>query len=146
MLLKEDRQMSLRSFKVCPGDDVTFISQVTWVAVSKMIRASAFFERKLGLDGVEVQPDGSRVYACGGGTSLHVYEAPALSGAMTETLATWYVTDLERVVAELNSNGVTFEQYDDPAIGTDKNGISATNDGKVARFKDPDGNTFAIEQ
>ena len=139
MLLKEDRQMSLRSFKVCPGDDVTFIGQVTRVAVSEMVRAAEFFEGKLGLGGAEVQPDGSCVYACGGGTSLHVYEAPVLSGGITATVATWYVTDLDPILDELSSRGVIFEQDDERRF-------SATNDGKVARFKDPDGNTFAIEE
>ena len=33
-----------------------------------------------------------------------------------------------------------------PELQTDDMGIAATPDGKVAWFKDPDGNTFAIEQ
>jgi hypothetical protein len=41
---------------------------------------------------------------------------------------------------------VTFERYDEPAIKTDDRVIAATSEGKVARFKDPDGNIFAIEQ
>ncbi|MGH2805147.1 MAG: VOC family protein, partial [Thermoleophilaceae bacterium] len=59
---------------------------------------------------------------------------------------TWYVADLEQVVDELSANGVIFERYDDPALMTDEKGIHELGDGRVAWFKDPDGNTFAVEQ
>lgn len=138
--------MSLSSYKVCPGTDVTFSAQKTWVAVSDMAPATNFYEGKLGFTRAEDRPDGSRVYACGGGTSLHVYVSSGRTGEPAATLATWYVADLEQVVDELRSNGVTFEQYDEPAIKTDEKGIAASNDGKTAWFKDPDGNIFAVEQ
>lgn len=146
MLVKERQRMSLSSSKVCAGADVTFINQKTWVAVSDMARATDFYEVKLGLEGVEDQPDGSRVYACGGGTSLHLYLSPTRAGEPAATLATWYVSDIEEMVDELSSSGVIFERHDDRALETDEKGIYASSDGKVARFKDPDGNTFAIEQ
>jgi len=146
VLVKEGQRMSLSSSRVCAGADVTFVIQKTWVAVSDMAHATNFFERKLGLDRVDDPHDGGRVYACGGGTSLHVYLSPTRAGELATTLATWYVNDIEQVVDELSSHGVTFERYDDSAIRTDEGGISVTSDGKVARFKDPDGNTFAIEQ
>jgi len=38
------------------------------------------------------------------------------------------------------------DQHDEPAIKTDDRGIAASSDGKTAWFKDPDGNTFAVEQ
>ena len=51
---------------------------------------------------------------------------------------------MERVVDELTANGVRFEHYD--GITTDAKGISPrAGGGKVAWFKDPDGNTFAVE-
>jgi hypothetical protein len=50
------------------------------------------------------------------------------------------------VVDELSSIGVTIERYDDPQLQTDEHGIDRRGGGKVAWFKDPDGNTFAIEQ
>ena len=62
----------------------------------------------------------------------------------TATLATWYVDDVEQVVDELNSRGVAFEDYEE--LTTDERGISPrAGGGKVAWFKDPDGNTFAVE-
>jgi catechol 2,3-dioxygenase-like lactoylglutathione lyase family enzyme len=116
------------------------------IAVSDMARAEAFYEGTLGLSGSADQRDGSHRYTCGDGTSLHVYESPANAGRTTATLATWYVTDLERVVDELGSKGLTFERYDDPQLRTDERGIHLLDGGKVTWFKDPDGNTFAIEQ
>lgn len=116
------------------------------IAVSDMAQATEFYERKLGLPVVEEQSDGSRIYTSGGGASLHVYPSSAHAGNATATVATWYVSDLEQVVDELASGGVTFEHYDEPEMKTDEKGIFAFGAVKVAWFKDPDGNTFAIEQ
>jgi catechol 2,3-dioxygenase-like lactoylglutathione lyase family enzyme len=118
----------------------------TSIAVSDMARAAEFYEGTLRLAARGDQADESRVYACGGDTSLHVYESRAHAGRATATLATWYVSDLDRVVDELSSNGVTFERYDDPALETNEKGIHELGDGRVAWFKDPDGNSFAVEQ
>ena len=118
----------------------------TSIAVSDIGQAAEFYEGKLGLSTTETQPDESKVYACGGGTSLHVYASPAHAGQATATLATWYVGELEEVVEDLRSNGVTFEHYDDPALKADEKGIHQLDEGRVAWFKDPDGNTFALEE
>jgi catechol 2,3-dioxygenase-like lactoylglutathione lyase family enzyme len=116
------------------------------VAVSEISRAAEFYEGKLGLEAGESQSDQSRIYACGGGTSLHMCESPAYAGKAPATLATWYVEDLEQVLGELRSNGVACERYDDPRRTTDEKGIHELGDGRVAWFSDPDGNTFAIEE
>jgi catechol 2,3-dioxygenase-like lactoylglutathione lyase family enzyme len=121
------------------------------IAVTDMTRATEFYEGKLGLTAVQTGADGSRVYASGDHEALVVYPAPDNAGRSTATLATWYVDDVERVVHELTSNGVTFEQYEGVLesgfdYGTDEKGISPrAGGGKVAWFKDPDGNIFAIE-
>jgi hypothetical protein len=61
------------------------------------------------------------VYECGG-SALHVYPSPSRAGESTARLATWYVDDVERVVDELVSNGVTFERYE--GVTSDAKGIS----------------------
>ena len=115
------------------------------IAVSDMARATDFYEGKLGLSPARTQADGSRVYASGGDASLHVYPSPEHAGGSTATLATWYVDDVERVIDELSAKGVTFEHYAE--VTTDEKGISPrAGGGKVAWFKDPDGNTFAVEE
>jgi catechol 2,3-dioxygenase-like lactoylglutathione lyase family enzyme len=127
--------MSLSGYRVRPS-----------IAVSDIVAAREFYETKLGLSAAAEQADESRVYTCGGDTSLHVYPSPAHAGTATATLATWHVDDIDRVVDELTSRGVTFERYDDPALETDERGIHDMGDGRVAWFTDPDGNTFAIEE
>jgi catechol 2,3-dioxygenase-like lactoylglutathione lyase family enzyme len=127
--------MSLSSYRVRPS-----------IAVSDLARAADFYEGKLGLSASEEHGDDSRIYACGGDTSLHVYASPAHAGKATATVATWHVPDLQQVVDELSSRGVTFERYDDPSLETDERGIHEIGDGRVAWLKDPDGNTFALEQ
>jgi catechol 2,3-dioxygenase-like lactoylglutathione lyase family enzyme len=127
--------MSLSSHKVRPS-----------IAVADMARAREFYEGKLDLPAREEQSDDSRIYACGGDTSLHVYASPAHAGKATGTLATWYVADLEQVVDKLIASGVTFEHFDDSTLKTDQKGIHELAEGRVAWFKDPDGNTLAIEQ
>ena len=116
------------------------------IAVSDLDRATEFYEGRLGLSPSRVQADGSRVYGSAAGASLHVYPSPAHAGGATATLATWHVEEIERVVDELTAAGVAFERYDEPELRTDQKGIARSPDGRVAWFKDPDGNTFAIEE
>jgi catechol 2,3-dioxygenase-like lactoylglutathione lyase family enzyme len=110
------------------------------IAVSDMARASEFYEDRLGLAATGGGADGSKVYE----SALHVYPSTENAGMSAATLATWYVDDVERVVDELAARGVTFEHYD--GIVTDEKGISPrAGGGRIAWFKDPDGNTFAVE-
>jgi catechol 2,3-dioxygenase-like lactoylglutathione lyase family enzyme len=114
------------------------------IAVTDMDRAREFYEERLGLSAARVQADGSCIYTSGGDASLHVYPSPRHAAGTTATLATWYVDDVERVVDELRANGVSFEHYEE--VTADDRGISPrAGGGKVAWFKDPDGNTFAVE-
>jgi catechol 2,3-dioxygenase-like lactoylglutathione lyase family enzyme len=116
------------------------------IAVSDMVAAIEFYEGRLGLQPHGQQRDGSRTYACGHGTVLHVYAAPAHAGRTTATVARFDVADdLARVVDDLAARGVTFESYEEP-VKTDDRGIHDSGYGKVAWFKDPDGNTFALEE
>jgi catechol 2,3-dioxygenase-like lactoylglutathione lyase family enzyme len=114
------------------------------VAVSDMDQAKEFYEGKLGLSEGEDSSDGGRTYRCGGQTAIHVYPSPENAGKSTATLAGWEVDDLEAVVDDLTSRGVTFEQYDQPPIQTDEKGIARFEDDRVAYFRDPDGNTLSV--
>jgi catechol 2,3-dioxygenase-like lactoylglutathione lyase family enzyme len=69
--------MSLSSYPVRPS-----------IGVADLARATEFYERKLGLSAEAEQSDESRIYACGGGTSLHVYASPTPAVKGTATLAT----------------------------------------------------------
>ena len=124
---------------------------ITSIAVTDMTAAEEFYEGRLGLSVLRTGADGSKVYTAGGHESLEVYASPDHAGRSTATLATWYVDDVEQMVDELTSNGVTFEQYEGVLesgfdYGTDERGISPrAGGGKVAWFKDPDGNLFSIQ-
>ena len=83
---------------------------------------------------------------CGGECDA-IYLSPEHAGKSTATLAGWGVNDVERVVEELASRGVTFERYDEGPIITDERGVATFEGGaKVAYFRDPDGNTLSIAQ
>ncbi|WP_426501952.1 VOC family protein [Dactylosporangium sp. McL0621] len=120
----------------------------TSIAVSDIRRAVAFYEGRLGLEPVQSGPsahipDGSRVYASGGGPALNVYQS-ATAGRTAATLATWYVDDLDHVVDELAAAGVAMVRYEQ--FEHDAKGITArAGGGRIAWFQDPDGNTFALE-
>jgi catechol 2,3-dioxygenase-like lactoylglutathione lyase family enzyme len=114
------------------------------VAVSDMHTAKEFYEGKLGLSGGRDTGDGGRTYECGGGSEIHIYPSPDNAGKSMATVAGWGVDDLEGVVDELTSKGVTFERYDDPK--TDDKGIVTVGEAKVAWFRDPDGNTHGLIQ
>ena len=115
------------------------------VAVSDRSEAERFYEGKLGLAKGEGSREVSWRYPCGDGSVLYVYVAPGHAGKATGTLARFDVDDIERAVDELSARGVRFERYDEPVL-TDEKGIHDSGYGRVAWFKDPDGNTFALEQ
>ena len=127
--------MGLSEYKVAAG-----------LAVSDMVTARLFYEGKLGLV-VGVDSGDNVQYQCGEGSVIHVYLSPEHAGKSTATLAGWGVDDVERVLEELTSRGVTFERYDEGPIVTDERGIATFEGGaKVAYFRDPDGNTLSIAQ
>jgi catechol 2,3-dioxygenase-like lactoylglutathione lyase family enzyme len=119
----------------------------TAVAVADYKLAREFYEGKVGLR-VKEAWDGQMVaYECGGGTLLTVYVSPDHAGEATGTLAGWSVDDLEAEMDELESRGVEFERYERADIRTDDRGIFDSGEGmRVAWFRDPEGNTFAINE
>ena len=83
------------------------------------------------------------VRAAAGGPALNVYQS-VTAGKSPATLATWYVDDIDQVVGELTAAGVTFARYEE--FEHDAKGITPrAGGGRIAWFRDPDGNTFAIE-
>jgi catechol 2,3-dioxygenase-like lactoylglutathione lyase family enzyme len=116
------------------------------LAVSDLDRAREFYEGKLGLL-VSIDSAENVQYRCAENSVLHIYLSPEHAGRSTETLASWGVDNIERVVEELSKRGVTFEQYDEPGLKTNEKGIATfEGDAKVAYFKDPDDHTLSIAQ
>jgi hypothetical protein len=71
--------------------------------------------------------------------------SPDNAGKSGATLAFWRVDDVDKVIDELASNGVSFEQSDMDPIKTNEKGIAELpDDNKVAWSKDQDGNILAV--
>jgi catechol 2,3-dioxygenase-like lactoylglutathione lyase family enzyme len=115
-------------------------------AVADFARARTFYEDQLGLAPDEVMEEYAVRYPCGNGSSLMVYVSEENAGTSTATVAGWAVDDLDREMAELEARGVAFERYDQPGVKTDERGVFRGPGFRAAWFRDPDGNTFALNQ
>jgi catechol 2,3-dioxygenase-like lactoylglutathione lyase family enzyme len=114
------------------------------VAVSDIDRAAQFYEGTLGLSPMgEEGPAQVKIYSCGSDSLLQVYESEH-AGTATATVASWSAADFELVVDELHGKGVTFET-ESGGPPTDERGVHTFGEHKVVWFKDPDGNTIALD-
>ena len=111
------------------------------IAVSDKERARAFYGDTLGLPLHEENPVGA-TFRCGDGTFLEVYPSEFAGSART-TSAGFEVADLAAEMSVLRERGVVFEDYDLPSLKT-ADGVAQLGPNRVAWFKDPDGNTFAL--
>lgn len=113
------------------------------VAVADISRAAEFYEGTLGLSPLGGDGMGEvRMYQCGQGSLLQVY-ATEHAGTSTATVASWSADDFDAVVDELSANGVKFERYDQ--LEADDRGVHTFGGHSVVWFKDPDGNTIAVD-
>lgn len=112
------------------------------IAVPDIDRAVEYYEGTLGLSPLGGADMGDvRIYPCGSGSLLQVYASE--HAGTTATVASWSADDFDSVVGELREKGVTFESYGEPA--TDDEGVHTFGEHKVVWFKDPDGNTLALD-
>lgn len=107
-------------------------------------RAKEFYVDKIGLEMMELPgPEDFMMFKAGAGTSLAVYKRPSVK--VEHTQVGFNVDDIEKVMEELKSKGVKFEEYDMPDLKT-RNGVAEYEGAKSAWFKDPDGNILSINQ
>jgi catechol 2,3-dioxygenase-like lactoylglutathione lyase family enzyme len=111
-------------------------------------KARAFYVDTLGLR--FVSDDRFALVLDANGTTVRVSKAPEFTPQKFTVLG-WEVSNIERLVSDLQAKGVTFENYGFP--GQDERGIwtapfvdNATSGARVAWFKDPDGNVLSITQ
>jgi len=108
------------------------------VAVRDIHSAMAFYGGTLGLEQSGAQGEDLIAYRSGASTLL-VYRSD-YAGSNHATAATWAVgEDLERIVQELLSKGVTFEHYNMPGL-TLQGAIHVGAGIRLAWLRDPDGN------
>ncbi|OGL37359.1 glyoxalase [Candidatus Saccharibacteria bacterium RIFCSPLOWO2_01_FULL_49_22] len=112
------------------------------LAVKDVQKAKSFYEGTLGLTSAGGSDDGGLMYKCG---SSHLFVYPSeFAGTNKATAASWVVgDDLDKVIADLKSKGVAFEQYDMPNV-TRKGDVHVMGELRAAWFKDPDGNILNL--
>ena len=112
---------------------------VTTVAVTDLEAAKEFYGTKLGLKILEETPFSIRFQA-GHGSQLSVRKGQPNVG---QTVTHFEVDDINAVVAELTSRGVTFEEYEAPKT---VNFIATIGPARGAWFKDPSGNVIGVRE
>ena len=108
-------------------------------------RSRTFYEETLGLRLSPETIPNHLLFECGGGSTLLVYGRMAPNTA-DHTQARFWTDDVERDVAALRARGVSFEEYDFPALKTADCIATSAGIGKSAWFTDPDGNMLALFQ
>jgi predicted enzyme related to lactoylglutathione lyase len=108
------------------------ISQIeaVWLAVTDMDRAVGFYRDTLGLDVKEHDGDWSEVTAGDQRIGLNANESPAGDGG---AVIAFRVDELEATVDQLKGAGVEFS-----------GDVSEHPWGRIAPFKDPDGNDLQL--
>ena len=105
-------------------------------------KARAFYEGVLGLR--FVKDDGFALVLDANGIMVRVVKLQQFTPAQF-TILGWNVSDIEKVVQDLQQKGVHFERYD--FFKQDELGIwTAPSGDKVAWFRDPDGNVLSVSQ
>jgi catechol 2,3-dioxygenase-like lactoylglutathione lyase family enzyme len=118
------------------------IDIVAFVPTKDTDKARAFYEGVLGLR--FVKDDGFALVLDAHGIMMRVAKAPQFAPAPF-TILGWQVTDIEKIVTELQGKGVQFERFgffEQDALGI----WTAPTGDKVAWFKDPDGNILSVSQ
>ena len=114
---------------------------IATIAVKDIQRAKKFYEGALGLKPLD-SPQPEVVNYKTGKNKILVYKSE-FAGTNKSTAVTWELDDVESVVGQLKSKGVTFEHYDFPGMKL-KGDVHQAGGFKAAWFKDPDGNILAL--
>jgi len=114
------------------------------IAVTDLATALQFYEQALGLDGHETP--GGWVVGADDGTVIYLLPGVADAGSASWPVASFRVTDVREKVRDLRSRGVPFLTADDIPFDLDDDGISVTDDLRVAWMRDPDGSILTVFQ
>jgi catechol 2,3-dioxygenase-like lactoylglutathione lyase family enzyme len=112
---------------------------VTTVAVTDLDRARRFFGEQLGLPILDETPLSIR-FGAGKCTQVSVRRGQPNVG---QTVGHFEVDDIDAVIRDLTSRGITFEDYETPKT---VNFIAQIGPARGAWFKDPDGNVFGLRE
>lgn len=113
-------------------------------SVDDIEKAKDFYSNTLGLEITEDYPGTMEIHTSNG-SRIFVYPKSNHSPA-TFTILNFIVPDVERTVVELKEKGIKFEQYNEPELKTDNQGIFRGGGPLIAWFKDPSGNILSVLQ
>jgi catechol 2,3-dioxygenase-like lactoylglutathione lyase family enzyme len=111
------------------------------LAVSDIDRARRFYGDTLGLKQIDSEGEDFAVFQSGD-SNINVYRSD-FAGTNEATAVTWEVDDIDSEVEALKGKGVTFEHYDMPGL-EQRGDLHVGDEGKMAWFKDPDGNILHV--
>jgi len=115
---------------------------IGFVATKMPEKARTFYEKTLGLKFVSDDP--FAIVFDVGGTMLRVQKVKELVPA-GHTVLGWEVADIFEAVGELTVKGLRFERYE--GLNQDKSGVwTSPAGGKIAWFRDVDGNILSLTQ
>lgn len=116
----------------------------TVLPVDDPARARRFYTEKLGLPHRGMTDDGSELLGSDGGPMLQLM--PVSDGKHSEhTALSFEVTDIERIVRDMEARGVRFQDYDLPNLKTE-NHICTTDSEKCAWFMDTEHNILCVHE
>lgn len=112
-----------------------------FVRISDPERARRFYEQTLGL---AFDYENPYVVVFRSGNTQIIAQIVKEFAPVAATVLGWEVTDIETVVSALQKDGVVFERFE--GMDQDGLGIWTSPAGKVAWFKDPDGNLLSVSE
>lgn len=117
---------------------------VGFVTTTEPDRAKEFYGNALGF-ALQHEDDFALVFDANG-TMLRVVKAQTFTPVVGTVLG-WQVDDIYEAIRELGPRGIRFEQFGLPFMPQDEHGVwTPSSTGRVAWFKDPDGNVLSISQ
>jgi catechol 2,3-dioxygenase-like lactoylglutathione lyase family enzyme len=112
-----------------------------FVRITDPVRSRRFYEQTLGL---AFDYENPYVMVFRSGNIQIIAQKVKEFAPVAATVLGWEVKDIEKVVSALSKAGVIFEKYE--GMDQDDLGIWKSPDGKVAWFKDPDGNLLSVSE
>ncbi len=118
---------------------------ISFIPTANAKAARVFYEKTLGLH-FESDDKFALIFRVGRGkgTMLRIVRTPGFTPA-PYTIFGWQVDDIQKAVTDLTAKKIEFLRFS--FFKQDKLGIwKSPNGGRVAWFKDPDGNTLSLSQ
>jgi catechol 2,3-dioxygenase-like lactoylglutathione lyase family enzyme len=114
------------------------------VLLAKDLAAARHFYNEL--LGLEILNEGEEAIVLKSGDVVLEVSKSTVGTKDEQTQASWLVPDIRAEVAELRARGVEIEEYDQPGLKTDEDGIADVGDAWAAYIIDPSRNALAILQ